>query len=322
MSETSPNSASRRGRTLKLYLVDGTSSGVITAELGISSVRAAVASRTALPDLIRREEAMRTGIYLLVGPDPDLPGRQLVYVGEGDQVKSRLAYHDADEDKEFFTRAVLVVSKDENLTKAHGRYLESRIIAAIRTAGRAKLVNATEPPFKGLPEPEIADMERVLDEIEIILPVLGFDVLRPAGREAGAQNRLALRDNENAPSPNNEDALFVFTESGTDAKAREATDEFVVLAGSLARAQEVPSCAEGLKRRRAQLLADGVLVPVGDNKLLRFSADTAFDSPSGAAGVVRAGNVSGNRYWRHATTGQTYGEWRKSRIETEAQHEQ
>ena len=129
MSEAPSRSAARRGRTLKLYLVDGTPSGVITAELGVSSVRAAVASRTALPDLVRREEAARTGIYLLVGPDPDLPGRQLVYVGEGDQVKTRLAAHDADDSKEFFTRAVFVVSKDENLTKAHGRYLESRIIA-------------------------------------------------------------------------------------------------------------------------------------------------------------------------------------------------
>jgi hypothetical protein len=169
-----------RGRTLKLYLVDGTPSGVITAELGVSSVRAVVASRTALPELIRRDEALRTGVYLLVGPDPDLPGRQLVYVGEGDQVKTRLAFHDGDETKEFFTRVVLIVSKDENLTKAHGRFLESRIIAAIRSAGRAKLVNGTDPLFKGLPEPEIADMERVLDEIEILLPVLGFDVLQPA----------------------------------------------------------------------------------------------------------------------------------------------
>ncbi len=85
------------------------------ALLGVSSVRAAVASRTALPELVRREEATRTGVYLLVGPDPDLPGRQ---------VKTRLAAHDADESKEFFTRAVLIVSKDENLTKAHGRYLD------------------------------------------------------------------------------------------------------------------------------------------------------------------------------------------------------
>lgn len=314
MSEAPSRAAARRGRTLKLYLADGTPSGVITAELGVSSVRAAVASRTALPELIRREEAARTGIYLLVGPDPDLPGRQLVYVGEGDQVKTRLAAHDADEAKEFFTRAVLIVSKDENLTKAHGRYLESRIISAIRGAGRAKLVNGTEPPFKGLPEPEIADMERVLDEIEILLPVLGFDILRPAGHDAGAPTRADAGERTASPVKAEIDALFTFTESGTDAKAREASDEFVVLAGSLAKRQEVPSCGEGLKRRRAQLIADGILQPAEDVKFLRFSADTAFDSPSGAAGVVYGGNVSGNRYWKHSTTGQTYGDWRKRRI--------
>jgi hypothetical protein len=316
MSESPSRSISRRGRTLKLYLVDGSPSGVITAELGISSVRAAVASRTALPELIRREEAARTGLYLLVGPDPDLPGRQLVYVGEGDQVKSRLAAHDSDESKEFFTRAVLIVSKDENLTKAHGRYLESRIIAAIRGAGRAKLVNGTEPPFKGLPEPEIADMERVLDEIEILLPVLGFDVLRPAGQEAVVSARSVASgvsarpiDISHKPGP-----TFIFTESGTNAKAREAGDEFVVLAGSLAKAQEVPSCDEGLKRRRAQMLSEGKLVPTEDSKFLRFAADTAFDTPSGAARVVYGGNVSGPRYWRDESNGQTYGDWRKSRI--------
>lgn len=314
MSEAPSRPTARRGRTLKLYLADGTPTGVITAELGVSSVRAAVASRTALPELIRREEAARTGIYLLVGPDPNMPGRQLVYVGEGDQVKTRLAAHDFDEAKEFFTRAVLIVSKDENLTKAHGRYLESRIIAAIRAAGRAKLVNGTEPPFKGLPEPEIADMERVLDEIEILLPVLGFDVLRPAGHEISASTRTETSEREGAQELTDENALFIFTESGTDAKAREASDEFVVLAGSIAKPQEVPSCGEGLKRRRAELIADGVLIPTEDGKFFRFTADTAFDSPSGAAGVVYGGNVSGNRCWRHATTGQTYGDWRKRRI--------
>ena len=304
----------RRGRTLKLYLVDGTPSGVITAELGVSSVRAAMASRTALPDLIKREEATRTGIYLLVGPDPNLDGRQLVYVGEGDQVRSRLAAHDSDESKSFFTRAVFVVSKDENLTKAHGRYLESRIISAIRIAGRAKLVNHTEPPFRGLPEPEIADMERVLDEIETLLPVLGFDVLRPVGREAslpaedtGSENRIS----------GIAEAIFTFTESGASAKARESTDEFVVLAGSLARKMEVPSCSDFIKRRRIELVEAGILVAAEGEKLLKFTADAPFDTPSGAAGVVYGGNVSGNRYWKHSVTGQTYGEWRKIRLENQ-----
>lgn len=315
MSNAPLRATSRRGRTLKLYLVDGSPSGVITAELGISSVRAAVASRTALPDLIRREEAARTGIYLLVGPDPDLPGRQLVYVGEGDQVKTRLAAHDADDAKDFFTRAVLIVSKDENLTKAHGRYLESRVIAAIRGAGRATLVNGTEPPFKGLPEPEIADMERVLDEIEVLLPVLGFDILRPAGQEAGAALAASAKAVPAKLSATTaEGPFFTFTESGADAKAQEANGEFVVLAGSLAKRQEVPSCAEPLKRRRAEMIAEGALEVTPDGKFFRFTADTAFDSPSGAARVVYGGNVSGPRFWKHSANGQTYGDWRKRRI--------
>jgi len=315
MSDALSGPPLRRGRTLKLYLADGTPSGVITAELGVSSVRAAVASRTALPELIRREEATRTGVYLLLGPDPDLPERQLVYVGEGDQVKSRLTAHDDDEAKDFFTLAVLIVSKDENLTKAHARYLESRIIAAIRRAGRAKLANSTEPPFRGLPEPEIADMERVIDEIEILLPVLGFDVLRPAGQEAGAPSRAETGERATGLQVASQDKLFVLREAGTDAKAREAGDEFVVLAGSIAKAQEVPSCAEGVKRRRAQLVADGILVPADDSSLLRFTADTPFDSPSAAAAVVYGGNMSGPRHWHDATTGQTYGDWRRRQID-------
>lgn len=329
MSELPSRSPSRRGRTLKLYLVDGSPSGVITAELGVSSVRAAVASRTALPDLIKREEAARTGVYLLVGPDPDLPGRQLVYVGEGDQVRTRLAAHDADEAKEFFTRAVLIVSKDENLTKAHGRYLESRIIAAIRGAGRAKLVNGTEPPFKGLPEPEIADMERVLDEIEVLLPVLGFDVLRPAGHEAGAATSTgdhAIRLPPVAPlssgpavasaeaESNDEHPTFVAIIKKAKARGIERAGEFVVLAGSTAYKNFQDSQSFPLRSLREELLQRGALIPDSDADLVRFAQDVPFGSPSAASSLIGGYSDSGPRTWKLESTGQSYGDWRKRRI--------
>ena len=303
MSDASSRSPSRRGRTLKLYLADGTPTGVITAELGVSSVRAAVASRTALPDLIRREEAARTGIYLLVGPDPDLPGRQLVYVGEGDQVKIRLAAHDADEAKEFFTRAVLIVSKDENLTKAHGRYLESRIIAAIRRAGRAKLVNGTEPPFKGLPEPEIADMERVLDEIEILLPVLGFDVLQPTAADQASSFGPVL------PTP-----TFIADIKVAKAWGVERGGEFVVLAGSTALRRESNAIPQSVKDARKALIEASVLVPDIDNDLFRFAQDASFGSPSGASAAIAGRADNGRTTWRVEGNGQSYAAWRSSLI--------
>ncbi|MFZ1085660.1 MAG: DUF4357 domain-containing protein [Terracidiphilus sp.] len=305
MSEQLVRSISRRGRTLKLYLVDGTPSGVITAELGVSSVRAAVASRTALPDLIRREEAARTGVYLLVGPDPDLPGRQLVYVGEGDQVKTRLVVHDSDDSKEFFTRAVLIVSKDENLTKAHGRYLESRIISGIRSAGRAKLVNGTEPPFKGLPEPEIPDMERVLDEIEILLPVLGFDVLQPtASEQPQVQGTINV-------SP-----AFIAEIKKATARAVERGGEFVVLAGSTALRRESNAIPQSVKDARKALQEAGVLVADSDTELYRFSQDASFGSPSGASAAVAGRADNGRTTWHVEGSGQTYADWRSGLIDT------
>lgn len=299
----------RRGRTLKLYLVDGSPSGVITAELGVSSVRAAVASRTALPELVRREEASRTGVYLLLGPDPDLPGRQLVYVGEGDQVRTRLAVHDADESKEFFTRAVLIVSKDENLTKAHGRYLEGRIIAAIRSANRAKLVNSTEPPFRGLPEPEIADMERVLDEIEVLLPILGFDVLRPAGREAGvpAADRAANGAAQATPT-------FIAEIKKARGRAVERGGEFVVLAGSTANRQESQGIPESVRDKRKALIEAGVLLPDADPTLYRFAQDASFGSPSGASAAIAGRSDNGKQTWRVEGHGASYAGWRSSQV--------
>ena len=305
--------SAKRGRTLKLYLVDGTPSGVITAELGVSSVRAVVASRTSLPDLVRRDEASRTGVYLLMGLDPDFPGRQLVYVGEGDQVKTRLVAHDADETKDFFTRAVLIVSKDENLTKAHGRYLESRLISAIKLAGRAKVVNGTEPPFKGIPEPEIADMERVIDEIEVLLPVLGFDVLAPVLGEGDSPDPRKLGG---VPT---DSPFFVADIKTAKARATERGGEFVVLAGSTALRRETVGLPQGAAEKRKFLIETGALLPDSDPELYRFTQDVSFGSPSGASAVIAGRSDNGKQTWRvEGRDARSYGAWREGQIAVQA----
>lgn len=299
-SEGANQKGRKVGRTLKLFLVDGSPTGVITAELGNWSGKAVVAPRTALPELIKREEASRTGVYLLMGADPDNPARTLVYVGESDSVRTRLASHDADDAKQFFTRVCLIVSKDENLTKAHGRYLEARIMALIRAAARAVLVNGTDPDFKGLPEPEIADMEGFLSEIEVLLPVLGFDVLRRAAERGDADDGQSAAE-----------SVFNFTEAGTQARAKEAGGEFVVLAGSLARVKETRTIHDGAKTQRRQFVEDGVFVKTEDGQHYAFTRDVAFSSPSGAAAVVYGGNVSGPAYWKREGDGLSYKEWRQ-----------
>ena len=291
------------GRTLKLYLVDGSPTGVITAELGNWSGKVLVASRSALPDLVKRDESGQTGVYLLTGPDPKSLGRTLVYVGESDTVKKRLVTHDSDEAKQFFDRVCVIVSKDENLTKAHGRYLESRILALIRNADRVHPVNATEPEFRGLPESEIADMEGFLSEVEVLLPVLGFDLLR-GGPDTEPRTQT--------PPP--EGPTFRFTRVGTFARAKEVGGEFVVLGGSNARVKETKTCPDGIRALRRQLVEDGVLKEESDGKFLRFMRDVSFGSPSGAASLVHGGSVNGRKHWKVQGSGLSYGEWRDQRL--------
>ena len=59
-----------RGKTTQIYLVDGTPTGTLTPEIMNGTGRVQVFPREQLADVAKREEARRTGVYLLVGVDP------------------------------------------------------------------------------------------------------------------------------------------------------------------------------------------------------------------------------------------------------------
>jgi hypothetical protein len=288
------------GKTIRIYLVDGTPTGLRTAEIMNWTGKVLVAARTDLPDLARRDEAKRTGVYCLVGPDPKVPGRLRVYVGEADSVMVRLKSHDVDGKKDFWTQVVLVISKDENLTKSHGRYLESRLVSMAHDAGRAELDNGTAPPLPALPEPDVADMEGFLDHVRMVFPVLGFDFLQP---------KLTAADADQSSSP-----LFEVAQVGAKATARLVGDEFVVLKGSTARRKGAASW-DAYVAMRDQLVSEGKLVKTENPDLYEFGEDVAFSSPSAAVAAVLARNGNGRTEWRIVGTKTTYAQWMRDKLE-------
>ena len=74
------------GKTIRIFLADGEPTGILLAEISNWTGKVLVAPRSQLDQLSKREEVWRTGVYLLVGPDPDDPSRALAYIGEGDNV--------------------------------------------------------------------------------------------------------------------------------------------------------------------------------------------------------------------------------------------
>jgi len=105
--------------TIRIFLADGEPTGILLAEFSNWTGKVLVAPRSQLDQLSKREEVRRTGVYLLVGPDPDDPSRALAYIGEGDNVLKRLLRHNKNEAKDFWERTVVIVSKDESLIKSH-----------------------------------------------------------------------------------------------------------------------------------------------------------------------------------------------------------
>jgi hypothetical protein len=299
------------GRTVRLFLVDGSPTGLITAEIMNWTGHALVASRSRIGEALKREEASRTGVYFLVGDDPDQPSKTRVYIGEGDIVADRIKIHASDESKDFWTRACFITSKDTNLTKAHARYLENRLVQLTKAADRANLANSNEPTKKSLPESDTADMEFFVEQIQLILPVVGLDFLRP--RPVAPATGATASSTERATSAQLE-LMLTSSKYGYTASAIEADGEITVLAGSRAVANKEYSW-NSYGPHREQLISEGRLRPVQGEPFLEFAEDVTFQSPSAAAAVINNRNTNGRTSWIVKRTGQTLKDWQDAQIE-------
>lgn len=286
------------GRSVRLFLIDGTPQGMRTAEVGNWTGLALVCPRTDLVRLGSRGEVHRTGVYILVGPSESSASKLAVYVGEGDEVWARLTSHDAK--KDFWSYVVLFVSKDDNMTKAHVRWLEARLVADMLAAKRADVENGTAPLGGRLPEADTADMETYYENVRLLLPTLGVNVLQSemATSQALPKNALVLELRW-------EDA---------HAECVVVDGQFIVQPGSTARAREVDSLGDGSRAIRKALREQSVLVSVNGTGNFRFASAYTFDSPSAAAAVVSGTGLNGRVAWKVKGTTMSYKEWQEKQV--------
>lgn len=291
-----------QGRSIRLFLVDGTPQGMRTVEVGNWTGLALVCPRTDLVRLSQRPEIRKTGIYILVGPSDASPSGLSLYVGEGDEVWTRLASHDAK--KDFWTYVIVFVSKDENLTKAHVRWLEAALVRDVIAAKRAHVENGNEPLNKRLPEADVADMETYLENVRMLLPTLGVNV-------------LTIDETRSPPVPSKSEEVLLELRFDDSAAAECIVREgqFVVKAGSLARARVLESIGEGSLAIRKSLVDVGVLIPEPTQPtLLRFTQEYAFESPSGAASVILGSSANGRVVWKLKGQSTSYRDWQDAEV--------
>lgn len=297
------------GKQIRLFLADGTPGGLLTAEIMNWSGHVAAVSRSDLAELLGRPEAKRTGVYVLLGDDPET-GEPCVYVGEADDVSSRLRSHARSHDsggKDFWDLAIILTSKDSNLTKAHARYIESRLIGLAASAHRARVENSTAPTPIQLPEADVSDMEYFISQALIVLPVVGTSVFRQPkvrSKRVVPGNPEVVEQRESPPF------ILKVPKHGITATAQDIDGEFVVLQGSIARGSWVGTDRhKGYSDRHAALQDEGALEPAGAGRS-RFTRDVVFTSPSAAGAVVTGRACNGRTAWV-TVDGVQFGQWQE-----------
>lgn len=298
------------GKSIRIYLKDGNVTGIRFAELVNQTIQALACPRNKLSDLNEyfKKEINTQGVYFLIGLNEDtlVPS---VYIGEGENVWERLKSHDLK--KDFWNEVIIVTSKDENLTKSHVKYLESRIVEISKKAERYFLENGNNPTLSSLPLPDKDAMEEFLLNIKILLGTLGHKFLENSNLQNESSNGTGIKTTQNIIKQSNLDTLELkLNVKGITATAVQTNEGIVVLESSNVALN--PTKNYGYRTLRERLISQGV-IGKGEGENLVFTKNNLFKSPSAAAAVILGYSVNGRHVWKDKN-GKSIKEIEKSKV--------
>lgn len=266
------------GKSIELFLANGTADSLITAELSNWNGKAIKIPRIEVSGC-KREDIKGAGIYFLFCKEDD--DSDSVYIGEAENIQERLIQHlrdyAAEKEKYYWNTAVLFVGRD--LNKALIRYLENSLVEAARASKRYLVLTKNTYRNTVMKESQIAAMEEFVDNIKVLISALGYKVLEPM-----------IQSN----SPLNQGSQILYLNSGsTDATAMITTEGFVLLAGSSVNDKAtMKSLSAGMIKLRNKHLDSGKV------KDWKTTEDILFSSSSAAAGFILGYSVSGPAIWK------------------------
>ena len=249
----------------------------MSCELSNWSGKAYKIPRIKVKDCSDREDLTSTGVYLLFGKDDE--GKDQVYIGEAESILKRLNQQLTS--KDFWNETIVFISKDENLNKAHIKYLENRLHDIAKAANRYKIDNSIVPTQSSISESDRAEMEEFIEYIKLLVNTLGHKVFDEK-REFKAKQKQAT--------------FFIKAARGADGQGEQSSDGFVVFKGSKAAATVVNSMSPSFMKLRQKLIDEGVLADKGE--YLEFVDDYIFGSPSTAAIMVMGRSANGLTEWK------------------------
>lgn len=262
------------GKTIELFFVNGTSDGIVTAELSNWSGRSVKIPRIYVKDY-DRGGVCNVGVYLLYCVEDD--GSEKIYVGEAENVSDRLKQHirDYQSGKESFYWNQAVVFTDDRLDKAEIRYIEHNLVDLISSIDKSKLLTKNTYKNTSLKDSQIAKAEEFIYNIKTLLGALGLKTLNEV------------------PQATSETIYFYCHGIDSSATGFLSNEGFTVTKGSKISTRTANSF-EGTAyyKLRQRLIEDQIII---DGE---FVKDYEFKAPSAASSVVLGRASNGKDKWK------------------------
>lgn len=286
------------GKSIRIYLKEGSVTGIKFAEVVNQTIQALSCPRTKISELNQHfpKEINTQGVYFLIGYEQDT-FKQVVYIGEAENVWDRLKNHDSK--KDFWNEVILFTSKDDNLTKSHIKYLESRIVQIANETKRYGLKNGNNPTLSSLPLPDRDAMEEFLSNIKVLTGTLGHKFLEnPIAIKKSVETDIVLTEKtkDKITNDTNGDLELFLDVSGIQASAIQTNEGLVVLENS--RVSKKPTKNYGYGSLRDELISENVITK-NSNDDFYFTRNYLFSSASAAAAVILGYSVNGRSKWKN-----------------------
>ncbi|SHJ70348.1 GIY-YIG nuclease family protein [Flavobacterium haoranii] len=267
------------GKTIKLFLIDGEPNGRMTCEFSNWTGKAYKIPRIMIKESYNRDDLKNPGIYLLFGENDN--GKGQVYIGEAETIIDRLKQHVAQ--KEFWSEVILFISKDENLNKAHIKYLESRLFELAKKINHYEVENTTIPTKSSISESEIAEMEEFIENIKLLTNTLGHRVFESL---VNSETNKTKKSN----------IFQIKAARGANGLGIPSSKGFIVFKNSEIALDTVESMQKSLQNIRQKLIDNQIIIK--NDKGYIFNTDYEFSSPSTAAAIVMGRNANGLKEWK------------------------
>lgn len=282
-----------RGKSINLFLLDGTSSGIIKCSLANWTGIAYKIPRTKLDECRTREDLKQSGVYFLFGSS-DITGKDVVYIGQagarknGEGILNRLQEHRRNPDKDYWIEAVAFITSNNSFGPTEISYLENKFCNLARQANRYEIKNGNDPTLGNVTEEKESELEDFIDYAKVVMSALGHKIFEPIRKEVDDKGDKTQK------TTNTENRRLYLKRNVTNVGLVEAvgtqiSDGFTVLKDSYISPIDDDTIPEVIKQKRkmAAINEQGIL-----------TEDILLSSPSYAAMFVIGKSANGLTSWK------------------------